>query len=98
MKKIREIHNLPNFASDIKVNLSDRITLFRYPLKLSENHPLLYGNVRSSLKYPTFLNCFSVWLRGERRLTLFPARTIIRDPHHRKCPTRREQELNMRKS
>ena len=30
---------------------------------------------------------FVVWLTNERRLVLFPARTIVRDPHHGKSPT-----------
>ena len=30
------------------------------------------------------MNCCMVWLNDERRLALFPARTIVRDPHHRK--------------
>ena len=30
---------------------------------------------------------FVVWLTNERHLALFPARTIVRDPHHRKSPT-----------
>ena len=38
-----------------------------------------------------------VWLTDERRLALFPARTIVRDPHHRESPARREQGLNLRK-
>ena len=29
------------------------------------------------------MNCFLVWLTNERRLALFPAKTIVRDPHHR---------------
>ena len=32
---------------------------------------------------------FVVWLTNERRLVLFPAGTIVRDPHHRESPTRR---------
>ena len=32
----------------------------------------------------------------ERRLALFPAETIVRDPHHRESPTRFEQDLNLR--
>ena len=39
------------------------------------------------------MNCFVVWLTDERRLALFSARTIIRDPHHRESPTHREQGL-----
>ena len=35
---------------------------------------------------------FVVWLTDERRLALFPARTIARDPHHRESPTRGEQD------
>ena len=34
----------------------------------------------------------------ERRLALLPARIIIRDPHHRESPTRREQGLNLRRT
>ena len=30
-----------------------------------------------------------LWLTNERRLALFPAGTIVRDPHHRESPTRR---------
>ena len=41
---------------------------------------------------------FEVWLTDERCLALFPAGTIIRDPHHRESPTRREQSLNLRRT
>ena len=37
---------------------------------------------------------FVVWLTNKRHLALFSARTIVRDPHHHKSPTRREQDLN----
>ena len=35
---------------------------------------------------------FVVWLTDERLLSLFPARTIVRDPHHREYPTCCEQD------
>ena len=41
---------------------------------------------------------FVVWLTDESHLTLFPAGTIVRDPHHRESPTRREQDLNLSKT
>ena len=41
---------------------------------------------------------FVLWLTDERRLALFPAGTIVRDPHHRESPTRREQDLNLRRT
>ena len=44
------------------------------------------------------MNCFVVWLTDERRLALFPAGTIVRDPHHRESPTRREQDMNLRRT
>ena len=44
------------------------------------------------------MNCFLVWLTDETRLALFPDGTIVRDPHHRESPTRREQGLNLRRS
>ena len=39
-----------------------------------------------------------VWLTDERRLALFPVGTIVRDPHHRESLTRREQDLNLRRT
>ena len=41
---------------------------------------------------------FVVWLTDERRLALFTAGTIVRDPHHRESPTRHEQDFNLRKT
>ena len=41
---------------------------------------------------------FMVWLTDERRLALFPAGNIVRDPHHLESPTRREQDLNLRRT
>ena len=35
-------------------------------------------------------NCSVVWLTDERHLALFPAGTIIRDPHQRESPISRE--------
>ena len=40
---------------------------------------------------------FVVWLTNERHLASFPAGTIVRDPHHRESPTRREQTLKLRR-
>ena len=37
-----------------------------------------------------------VWLIDERHLAVFPAGTIVRDPHDRESPTGREQRLNLR--
>ena len=36
-----------------------------------------------------------VWLTNERRLVLFPAGTIVRNPHHCKPLLSREQDLNL---
>ena len=41
---------------------------------------------------------FMVWLTDERRLALFPAGTIVRDPHHLESPSRLEQALNLRRT
>ena len=41
------------------------------------------------------MSCFSVWLTDERRLTLFPSRTIVRDPHHHEHLTHRELGYEM---
>ena len=47
------------------------------------------------------MNCFCsmvVWLNDGRRLALFPAGAIVRDPHHCESLTRREQDLNLRRT
>ena len=44
------------------------------------------------------LNCFVVWLTDKRHLSLFPAGTIVRDPHHRESPTRHEQDMNLHRT
>ena len=41
---------------------------------------------------------FVVWLTDERRLALFPLGTIVRYPYRRESPTRREQDLNLRRT
>ena len=41
-------------------------------------------------------NCFVVWVTGEIFLDLIPVRAIVRDSHHHKSPTHREQDLNLR--
>ena len=38
--------------------------------------------VQNLMMMMMMMNCFSVWLTNERRLALFPAKTIVRDPHH----------------
>ena len=38
------------------------------------------------------------WLTDERRLALFPARTIATVPHHRESLIHREQDLNLRRT
>ena len=35
---------------------------------------------------------FVAWLTDGRRFALFPAGTIVKDPHHRESPTCREQD------
>ena len=42
------------------------------------------------------MNSFVLWVTDGKRLALFPAGTIVRDPHLRKSPIRREQDLNLR--
>ena len=44
------------------------------------------------------MNCFVIWLTDKGRLALFPAGTIVRDPHHRESLTRCEQGLNLRRT
>ena len=44
------------------------------------------------------MSCFLVLLTNERQLTLFPAGTIVRDLHYRESPTRREEDLNLRRT
>ena len=41
---------------------------------------------------------FVVWLTNKKRLAFFPAGTTVRDPHHGESPTRRQQDLNLRRT
>ena len=41
------------------------------------------------------MNCFVVWLTDERHLDLFPAGTIVRDPHRLESLTQPKQDLNL---
>ena len=54
--------------------------------------------MKDSLLMMMMIIVFVVWLTGERCLALFPAGTIVSDPHHRESPTRREQDLNLRRT
>ena len=42
-----------------------------------------------------WLIVFMAWLTDERLLALFPAGTIVSNPHHCESPTRREQDLSL---
>ena len=44
------------------------------------------------------MNCFSGMFDRQRRVALFPAGTIVRDPHYRESPTRRKQNLNLQRT
>ena len=44
------------------------------------------------------MNCFCGMVDRKRRLALFAAGTIVRDPHHCESLTRREQGLNLRRT
>ena len=44
------------------------------------------------------MNFFSSRVIDEKRLALFSARTIVRGSHYCKSPTRREQDLNLRRT
>ena len=44
------------------------------------------------------INVFLIWLTKERRLALFSAGAIVRDPRHRGSQTRSEQDLNLRRT
>ena len=44
------------------------------------------------------MNCFWGMVDQRRLLALFPAGTIVRDPHHCESPTRCEQDLNLRRT
>ena len=46
----------------------------------------------------TMMNCFAVWLIDKRRLALFRAITIVRDPHQHESLTQHEQDLNLRRT
>ena len=44
------------------------------------------------------MNCFCGIVDRKRRLTLFPAGTIVRDPQHRESLARHDQGWNLRRT
>ena len=44
------------------------------------------------------VNCFCGMVHRRKALALFPTGTIVRDPHHLESPTRREKDLNLRRT
>ena len=44
------------------------------------------------------MNCFCGMVDRRNAFSLFPAGTIVRDPHHRESPIRSEQGLNLRRT
>ena len=44
------------------------------------------------------MNCFCGVDDRQKAFSLFPAGTIVGDPHHRKSPTRRKQDLNLHRT
>ena len=67
------------------------ISIFSFQGTMKQKLNIPYGqNMMMMMK-----NCFVLWLTDERRLALFPAVTIVRDPHHCESPTCQEQILNL---
>ena len=58
--------------------------------------PRMFFSLQNSWRWWWRWVAFVVWLTDERRLSLLPFGTIVRDPHHREFSTRREQDLNLR--
>ena len=54
--------------------------------------------VNPSRQVMMMMNCFCGMVDRRKAFSLIPAGTIVRDPHHRKSPTRREQGLNLRRT
>ena len=55
-------------------------------------------NILMMMMIMMMMHVFVVWLTDERRLALFPAGIIVRDPHHRESPASREQGSNLRRT
>ena len=74
---------------------------------LSRSKRITYFNIgwtsinKSCIKYGCLMmmiNCFVEWLIDKRRLILFPVGTIVRESHHSKSLTHREQNLDLRRT
>ena len=64
-----------------------------------------FRNLTSILKFQChimmmmmMMNCFCGMVDRRKAVSLISAGTIVRDPHHRESPTRREQGLNLRRT
>ena len=49
-------------------------------------------------KFLMMMNCFCSMVDGRMAFSLISIGTIVRDPHHRKSPTRRKQDLSLRRT
>ena len=44
------------------------------------------------------MNCFCGMVDRRKAFSIISSQDIVRDAHHRESPTRREQDLNLRRS
>ena len=61
-------------------------------------HSLVRNFIHFMTMMMMMMNFFCGVVDQRQSLALFPAGTIVRDPHHRESPTRREQGLNLHRN
>ena len=55
-------------------------------------------NLMKTMIIMMLMNCFCGIVDRRKEFRLISAGTIVRDPHHRESPTRREQGLSLRRA
>ena len=77
------------------MSLQHQLHIKSYKVRIQAKHlrQYCYATDPITIDVMVMLNCFCGII--ERHLALFPAGTIVRDPHHRESSTRREQDLNL---
>ena len=79
------------FKCDSRIYLGTCMSLDRY---LFNNLHFFHGNFWNWGSWSWWI-VFVVWLTDKRRLALFPAKTIVRDPHHCKALTCQEPKSRL---
>ena len=79
-------------------NLKRKAPNVIFNLAIYFTNTVVYINFVLMMMMMMMMNFFVVWLTDKRQFALFPAGTIVIDPHHRESLTCHKQGLNLRRT